>query len=94
MRRGGRGHTRGSALSLMIAWCTRGAMMPHLIHARVHNGCRLLECRFDGFRFDGVTSMLYWDHGINRGFRWVGWAGGAPCACSPTKGCGQPHKQQ
>jgi len=26
------------------------------------------EYRFDGFRFDGVTSMLYWDHGINRGF--------------------------
>jgi 1,4-alpha-glucan branching enzyme len=27
-----------------------------------------LSHRFDGFRFDGVTSMLYWDHGINRGF--------------------------
>ena len=24
--------------------------------------------RFDGFRFDGVTSMLYHDHGINRSF--------------------------
>jgi 1,4-alpha-glucan branching enzyme len=24
--------------------------------------------RFDGFRFDGVTSMLYWDHGINVSF--------------------------
>lgn len=40
-------------------------------------GCHLVPCtlrrphltsRFDGFRFDGVTSMLYWDHGINRGF--------------------------
>lgn len=25
-------------------------------------------CRFDGFRFDGVTSMLYWHHGINMSF--------------------------
>ena len=24
--------------------------------------------RFDGFRFDGVTSMLYQHHGINVGF--------------------------
>jgi 1,4-alpha-glucan branching enzyme len=24
--------------------------------------------RFDGFRFDGVTSMLYHHHGINFGF--------------------------
>ncbi|KAJ9510013.1 hypothetical protein QJQ45_011653 [Haematococcus lacustris] len=29
---------------------------------------RCFNYRFDGFRFDGVTSMLYWDHGINRGF--------------------------
>ena len=27
-----------------------------------------LDGRFDGFRFDGVTSMLYWHHGINTGF--------------------------
>ena len=27
------------------------------------------EYRFDGFRFDGVTSMLYKDHGIGRVFR-------------------------
>ena len=26
------------------------------------------EFQFDGFRFDGVTSMLYHHHGINRGF--------------------------
>lgn len=26
------------------------------------------ELRFDGFRFDGVTSMLYHHHGINFGF--------------------------
>lgn len=28
----------------------------------------LEEFRFDGFRFDGVTSMLYRDHGLNRVF--------------------------
>lgn len=26
------------------------------------------EFRFDGFRFDGVTSMLYFDHGLGRDF--------------------------
>jgi 1,4-alpha-glucan branching enzyme len=26
------------------------------------------EYRFDGFRFDGVTSMLYYDHGLSRDF--------------------------
>jgi 1,4-alpha-glucan branching enzyme len=26
------------------------------------------EYRFDGFRFDGVTSMIYYDHGLNRDF--------------------------
>ena len=28
----------------------------------------LKEFRFDGFRFDGVTSMLYYDHGLGRNF--------------------------
>ena len=28
----------------------------------------LMEYRFDGFRFDGVTSMLYYDHGLGRDF--------------------------
>ncbi len=28
----------------------------------------LTEFRFDGFRFDGVTSMLYYDHGLERDF--------------------------
>lgn len=28
----------------------------------------LEEFRFDGFRFDGVTSMLYWDHGLGVDF--------------------------
>ena len=26
------------------------------------------EYRFDGFRFDGVTSMLYYDHGLSKSF--------------------------
>ena len=28
----------------------------------------LEEFRFDGFRFDGVTSMLYYDHGLGKAF--------------------------
>ena len=28
----------------------------------------LEEFRFDGYRFDGITSMLYWDHGVNKDF--------------------------
>ena len=28
----------------------------------------LEEFRFDGFRFDGVTSMLYYDHGLGKSF--------------------------
>ncbi len=26
------------------------------------------EFNFDGYRFDGITSMLYWDHGLGRSF--------------------------
>lgn len=28
----------------------------------------LEEFKFDGFRFDGITSMIYWDHGLGRDF--------------------------
>jgi len=28
----------------------------------------LTEYNFDGYRFDGITSMLYWDHGLGRAF--------------------------
>lgn len=42
---------------------------PEVVHFLLSN-CRfwLEEYHFDGFRFDGVTSMLYKDHGIDRGF--------------------------
>jgi 1,4-alpha-glucan branching enzyme len=42
---------------------------PQVLHFLLSN-CRywLEEFRFDGFRFDGVTSMLYLDHGIARNF--------------------------
>ena len=41
----------------------------HVLHFLLSN-CRfwLEEYRFDGFRFDGVTSMLYHDHGLERAF--------------------------
>ena len=40
-----------------------------VVHFLLSN-CRywLDEFHFDGFRFDGVTSMLYWDHGLGRAF--------------------------
>jgi 1,4-alpha-glucan branching enzyme len=41
----------------------------HVIHFLLSN-CQywLEEYKFDGFRFDGVTSMLYYDHGLSRDF--------------------------
>lgn len=30
--------------------------------------CEIASHRFDGFRFDGVTSMLYHHHGIDTSF--------------------------
>jgi 1,4-alpha-glucan branching enzyme len=41
----------------------------HVIHFLLSN-CRywLEEYRFDGFRFDGVTSMIYYDHGLGKNF--------------------------
>lgn len=42
---------------------------PQVLHFLLSN-CRywLDEYRFDGFRFDGVTSMLYLDHGLEKAF--------------------------
>ncbi len=42
---------------------------PGVIHFLLSN-CQywLAEYGFDGFRFDGVTSMLYFDHGLSRDF--------------------------
>jgi 1,4-alpha-glucan branching enzyme len=42
---------------------------PEVLHFLLSN-CRfwLDEYRFDGFRFDGVTSMLYRDHGLEKAF--------------------------
>lgn len=41
----------------------------HVLHFLLSN-CRfwIEEYNFDGFRFDGVTSMLYYDHGLSRAF--------------------------
>lgn len=42
---------------------------PEVIHFLLSNiQFWLSEYRFDGFRFDGITSMLYLDHGLNRDF--------------------------
>ncbi|MBN1181032.1 MAG: alpha amylase C-terminal domain-containing protein [Bacteroidales bacterium] len=40
-----------------------------VLHFLLSN-CRywIEEFKFDGFRFDGVTSMLYYDHGLSRDF--------------------------
>ena len=42
---------------------------PEVVHFLLSN-CQywLDEYKFDGFRFDGVTSMLYLDHGLNKNF--------------------------
>ncbi|MCX6301128.1 MAG: alpha amylase C-terminal domain-containing protein [Bacteroidia bacterium] len=41
----------------------------NVIHFLLSN-CRywLEEYRFDGFRFDGITSMIYYDHGLGKNF--------------------------
>ncbi len=41
----------------------------NVLHFLLSN-CRywLDEYRFDGFRFDGITSMIYFDHGLERNF--------------------------
>ena len=46
---------------------------PHVLHFLLSN-CRFWmdEYRFDGFRFDGVTSMLYTHHGLGKAFTGYG----------------------
>src|SRR5690554_218265 len=41
----------------------------NVVHFLLSN-CKywITEFKFDGFRFDGVTSMLFWDHGLGRSF--------------------------
>ena len=41
----------------------------HVLHFLLSN-CRywLEEYKFDGFRFDGVTSMIYYNHGLEKNF--------------------------
>jgi len=41
----------------------------NVIHFLLSN-CRywLEEYKFDGFRFDGITSMIYYDHGLGKNF--------------------------
>ncbi|MFA5328102.1 MAG: alpha amylase C-terminal domain-containing protein [Prolixibacteraceae bacterium] len=42
---------------------------PEVVHFLLSNiRYWLEEFRFDGFRFDGVTSMLYFDHGLGKAF--------------------------
>jgi len=54
-----------------IAWDSRcfDYGKPEVLHFLLSN-CRywLDEYHFDGFRFDGVTSMLYLDHGLEKAF--------------------------
>ncbi|MCB1156840.1 MAG: alpha amylase C-terminal domain-containing protein [Leptospiraceae bacterium] len=54
-----------------IAWDSRcyNYGKPEVLHFLLSN-CKywIDEYKFDGFRFDGVTSMLYLDHGLERDF--------------------------
>ena len=54
-----------------VAWDSRcfNYGKPEALHFLLSN-CRfwLDEYHVDGFRFDGVTSMLYYDHGLGRAF--------------------------
>jgi 1,4-alpha-glucan branching enzyme len=54
-----------------VAWDSRcyDYGKPEVLHFLLSN-CRfwLEEYRFDGYRFDGVTSMLYYDHGLEKSF--------------------------
>ncbi len=61
----------GGARGIHRAWDSR--CFDYGKHQVLHfllSNCRfwLDEYRFDGFRFDGVTSMLYLDHGLEKAF--------------------------
>lgn len=54
-----------------VAWDSRcfDYSKPPVLHFLLSNlRYWLEEFRFDGFRFDGVTSMLYYDHGLGKVF--------------------------
>lgn len=61
----------GGARGLHAAWDSRvfDYGKPEVVHFLLSNVRFWLdEYHFDGFRFDGVTSMLYLDHGLERSF--------------------------
>jgi 1,4-alpha-glucan branching enzyme len=62
-------HSGGRGLH--TAWDSRcfNYAKPQVLHFLLSN-CRfwLDEYHFDGFRFDGITSILYHDHGLGRAF--------------------------
>ena len=64
-------YCHGNDRGLHKAWGSRcfDYGKPQLLALLLSN-CKfwLDEYHLDGFRFDGVTSMLYRDHGLNRGF--------------------------
>ena len=54
-----------------LAWgtCLFDYGQPGVLHFLLSNiKFWMDEYHFDGLRFDGVTSILYWDHGLDRGF--------------------------
>lgn len=67
-----------------LSWRPPHTLLPHGCWLRLLQhpaaNCRIDEYKFDGFRFDGVTSMLYNDHGIG----WVVFATAASAQTFPT----------
>ena len=70
------GDRKSCSLSRLPATCTN-SLIRRLFNYSSHEVLRFLLSNlrfymdvymFDGFRFDGVTSMMYKDHGIGSGF--------------------------